>query len=256
MPMLSKNPSLPDAYTLGDHQLPIQTSKRRKLIAVKIKHNALVLEVPHKVSNRQLKLVLDKNEQWLLNRVDELTQQLQKRFIGLDGDTFEFKGHLYQCVWQEDEKKPVLPKLTLNFCHLSKVLNCQFSPMHDQPKDAQLVCKHVVQNFIQLAEDYFTVKVDYFAKQMGLEFQSVTVKGYKSRWGSCYPDGRIQFNWRLMQAPEWVIDYVIVHELAHLVHANHSRDFWRLVEKHYPAMQNAKKVIKDNGRNWIGFCQT
>jgi len=113
----------------------------------------------------------------------------------------------------------------------------------------------IVNFFKQTAVDYLQQKLDFYADEMELNYQSLTVKAYKSRWGSCYSDGRIQFNWRLMQAPEWVIDYVVVHELAHLVHHNHSKPFWQLVEKYYPLTKAAKRELKIHGPDWIQLLQ-
>ncbi|MCF6345251.1 MAG: M48 family metallopeptidase [Thiomicrorhabdus sp.] len=85
--------------------------------------------------------------------------------------------------------------------------------------------------------------------------RELLVKGYKSRWGSCCSDGRLQFNWRLWQAPDWVIDYVIVHELCHRVYPNHSKAFWALVMQHYPKTNEAKRMIKQQGKRWIKFLE-
>ncbi|CAN8141022.1 conserved hypothetical protein [uncultured Thiomicrorhabdus sp.] len=63
----------------------------------------------------------------------------------------------------------------------------------------------------------------------------------------------MQFNWKLLQAPKWVVDYVIVHELAHLVHPNHSRDFWNLVQQHYPETLKAKVYLKQSGNQMMQF---
>jgi len=99
----------------------------------------------------------------------------------------------------------------------------------------------------QQAEMHFKDRCHFFASMLGRHPQSVGIKSYKSRWGSCHHDGRVYFNWRLMMAPEWVIDYVVVHELCHLVHPNHSKQFWILAESTFPVCQEAKKWLKING---------
>ncbi|RLL50929.1 M48 family peptidase [Mariprofundus sp. EBB-1] len=97
------------------------------------------------------------------------------------------------------------------------------------------------------AEKHFQQRSHHFATQIGVAPASIGVKTYKSRWGSCHHDGRIYFNWRLMMAPEWVIDYVIVHELCHLIHHNHSKQFWHVVEQTMPDYRHAKVWLKTNG---------
>ncbi|MBO1927192.1 M48 family metallopeptidase [Thiomicrorhabdus sp. 6S2-11] len=107
---------------------------------------------------------------------------------------------------------------------------------------------------IKEAEDYLLPKVRFYAKQMQLSPKQIKVKNYKSCWGNCYHQrGLVQFNWKLLQAPEWVVDYVIVHELAHLVHPNHSRDFWSLVQQHYPETPNAKVYLQQSGNQMMQF---
>ena len=75
----------------------------------------------------------------------------------------------------------------------------------------------------------------------------VVVRNQRSRWGSCSRQGTISLNWRLVQAPEFVRDYIILHELAHLRHLNHSHRFWREVERLCPGYREAEKWLKDHG---------
>jgi predicted metal-dependent hydrolase len=107
---------------------------------------------------------------------------------------------------------------------------------------------------IKEAEDYLLPKVRFYAEQMQLSPKQIKVKNYKSCWGNCYHQrGLVQFNWKLLQAPKWVVDYVIVHELAHLVHPNHSRDFWSLVQQHYPETPKAKVYLQQSGNQMMQF---
>ena len=75
---------------------------------------------------------------------------------------------------------------------------------------------------------------------------ALKIRFYKSRWGSCDNQARITLNNRLAMAPDSVVDYVIVHELCHLVHQNHSSDFWALVEHFYPNFRNSKRWLKQH----------
>ncbi|MBN4076872.1 M48 family metallopeptidase [Mariprofundus ferrooxydans] len=99
----------------------------------------------------------------------------------------------------------------------------------------------------QQAEHYIQQRALDFVPTIGKAPTTIGVKAYKSRWGSCHHDGRIYFNYRLIMAPSRVIDYVIVHELCHLIHHNHSNDFWQLVEHIMPAYSQAKVWLKANG---------
>ena len=85
------------------------------------------------------------------------------------------------------------------------------------------------------------------AAQTGIEIKLVTVRNQRSRWGSCSANGTISLNWRLVQTPEFVRDYIIYHELMHLREMNHSARFWARVEEVCPAWRDAERWIKRNG---------
>jgi predicted metal-dependent hydrolase len=87
------------------------------------------------------------------------------------------------------------------------------------------------------------------AGQLGLTVARVSVRNQKWRWGSCSRRGHICLNWRLVQTPDWVRDYVMIHELMHLLRMDHSRKFWKLVAAACPDYQNARRWLRENGRS-------
>ena len=87
-------------------------------------------------------------------------------------------------------------------------------------------------------------RVDYFANIMGLKYGRITITGAKTRFGSCSSKGNLAFSYRLMLYPAEAIDYVIVHELAHLIELNHSKRFYKIVESVFPDYQERKKLLK------------
>jgi len=86
-----------------------------------------------------------------------------------------------------------------------------------------------------------------YACRIGVKNYAIGIKNYRSRWGCCHHDGRIYFNWRIIMAPKQVISYIVVHEMCHLVHHNHSRAFWQLVEQTMPDYREAETWLKING---------
>lgn len=86
-----------------------------------------------------------------------------------------------------------------------------------------------------------------YAAAMGAKFRRITIRDQKSRWGSCSANGDLSYSWRLIFAPSHVLDYVAAHEVAHLVHMNHGRKFWRLVLTHCPDAPRAKRWLKEHG---------
>lgn len=101
------------------------------------------------------------------------------------------------------------------------------------------------------AKEYISNRVSFFADVMGVSFGRICIKHQKTRWGSCSGKGNLNFNCLLMLCPLEVIDYVIIHELCHLKHPNHSKDFWNEVEKYMSDYKVHKKWLKDKGHTLI-----
>lgn len=82
------------------------------------------------------------------------------------------------------------------------------------------------------ASKYIATRTQILAKKMGIAYQRISLRQQSSRWGSCSSRGNLNFNWRLVHYPPAIIDYVIIHELAHRLEMNHSKKFWEIVKKH------------------------
>lgn len=98
---------------------------------------------------------------------------------------------------------------------------------------------------IALAKERIPVRVAYFAKIMGVTYGRITIREQKTRWGSCSEKGNLNFNWQLILMSEDVMDYVIVHELAHRIEMNHSRAFWSVVERVLPDYRERRRRLKE-----------
>ncbi|MBO5209101.1 MAG: M48 family metallopeptidase [Lachnospiraceae bacterium] len=101
------------------------------------------------------------------------------------------------------------------------------------------------------ARDYIPKRVAYFQTMTGGQYARITIRDQKTRWGSCSGNGTLSFNWRLMLAPPAILDYVVVHELCHLTHMNHSAAFWAAVESVYPDYKTARKWLKEHGHELV-----
>ena len=92
-----------------------------------------------------------------------------------------------------------------------------------------------------------------YAAALGVKVVSVAMRSQATRWGSCSSTGRLNYNWRLILAPPFVLDYVAAHEVAHLVHMNHSPSFWKTVERALPDMARGKAWLKAHGKTLMGY---
>ena len=91
---------------------------------------------------------------------------------------------------------------------------------------------------------YLSERTGYYSKLMGVKPTGIKITSAKKRFGSCSGKNSICYSWRLMQYPAEAIDYVVVHELAHIVHKNHGREFYKLIEKYFPDYKRREKMLK------------
>lgn len=235
-------------FTLGNHELEIIKTARKGSIGLRVEPNRIALMVPKQLADAAIVAFVESEQSWLLQQIEEHQSQMPKQLVMKSGHELLLFGD--KVMFKEDHHTPV-KKMHLThddtcitvFCKQSRALK----------NERHHIYRHLVDFFHQQLIDHLTPKVTEWEKRIGVQTQSVQIKNYRSRWGSCYSDGRVQFNWKLVMAPKAVIDYVVVHELCHLVHANHSAAFWNLVEQHCPDFETHKAWLKENGAALIAF---
>lgn len=102
--------------------------------------------------------------------------------------------------------------------------------------------------YMEKAKQKIVPQSKFYATHLGVKFNRILISDLKYRWGSCTPGNSLNFNWRLIKAPIRVIDYVIVHELAHLLEPNHTSKFWGIIKAQLPDYLRAKEWLKNNGK--------
>jgi predicted metal-dependent hydrolase len=101
--------------------------------------------------------------------------------------------------------------------------------------------------YLAQAKEKLKPRIAAFATEIGVSYSRIWVRDLKYRWGSCTPGGTLSFNWRIIQAPMIVVDYLIVHELVHILEPNHSPEFWNIVAVHVPSWTKARSWLKQHG---------
>ncbi len=101
--------------------------------------------------------------------------------------------------------------------------------------------------FVEHAKLTIPPRVEFYAENMGAAYNAIMISDMQYRWGSCTPAKTLNFNWRLVKAPMHVVDYVVVHELAHILEHNHSPRFWQLVKTQIPYFETSKNWLKTHG---------
>lgn len=121
----------------------------------------------------------------------------------------------------------------------------------DERSKLEKITFEQIKELADQAVEYIPKRVKYYAEKENFVYNKITIKNLVSRWGSCSTKGNLNFNCLLMLTPDYVIDYIVVHELCHLREMNHSEKFWTEVEKIMPDYQRAELWLKQNGGNLI-----
>lgn len=114
-------------------------------------------------------------------------------------------------------------------------------------QDEGFLSEQEIKRLVDLAKQVIPETVAYYARLMSVTYGRISIRKQKTRWGSCSPEGNLNFNCLLMMAPPEVLDYVVVHELSHRLEMNHSSKFWVQVEKVLPDYRQPRKWLKEQG---------
>ncbi|MFZ5639397.1 MAG: M48 family metallopeptidase [Bacillota bacterium] len=161
--------------------------------------------------------------------------------MGMSGEKILFRGEHFNLEVIECDRKTT--KVKINDTDLLAYVDRSL-PRQARSREIRIKLE---QWFRLMARETFTETADYYKAKLGVEYRAIRIKNQKTRWGSCSQRGNLNFNWRLVMAPIEIIDYVVVHELCHLVYMDHSKDFWRLVESLLPDYRQRKGWLKENG---------
>jgi predicted metal-dependent hydrolase len=154
----------------------------------------------------------------------------------VSGEAFSYLGRNYRLKVAEGELTPI--KLVQGRLTIS-------AP--NDPSQHKLVKCALTSWLRRRAELKLREKIIRYSLIVGVETNGYKVKDFQSRWGSCTPRGRVDFNWKIIMAPNRVVDYVVVHELCHLKQHDHSPQFWKLVESIMPDYLESKEWLRVNG---------
>lgn len=212
----------------------VKYSSKRRSIALQIVGGELRIRAPLGVSTQDIDALVAKKRPWIVKHLHLSVAQaapnwLRKRCVPLHG--------VLRTIHVQHAKTTAVV-LSDNVITLSLSARTSVTDV----KLAQLL----KQWFRQQAIVWFTQRVLFWQQKMELAPSAVMVGNWKTKWGYCKSNAELGFNWRLLMAPEWVADYVIVHELAHLRYMNHSAKFWQLVQQFYPSHSDAKLWLKQH----------
>lgn len=234
----------PQTIRLGGQDVPylLKRSPRRRTIGLKIDRAGLTVAVPHRLSRRDLESVLRDKAEWVLGKLAEARVRLVPLPEWRDGELLPFLGaQIGLCLRQGGVRaQPVLA-------------GEQLLVALAEPANALAVQAKVLAWYRREALACFQERTALYAGRLGVALPGLSLSNARARWGSCNSRGAVRLNWRLVKAPLAQIDYVVAHELAHLVEMNHSPAFWRVVERLCPDYAAHRAALKVQGEQYHIF---
>ncbi|WP_426065245.1 M48 family metallopeptidase [Flavobacterium sp. DSP2-3-1] len=211
----------------------IKFSKRKTLNITVERDRKIIVRAPLNLSLEKIEEIVQSKRQWLkekMNHIQKYPADTEpKEFIS--GETLLYLGRNYQLLVVDE----VIEGIEFNQrFRISKV---------NQEKANQLFKAWYMKQALQKIEPLAKM----YANSLGVKYNEFKTSEMKYRWGSCTPNNNIIFNWRIVKAPMYVLEYLVAHELVHLIEGNHTPRFWNILSIQVPHYQKAKNWLKVNG---------
>jgi len=214
----------------------VRSAARKKLTITVERDREIIVHAPEGASEEAVRRVVDAKRQWILAKLRH-PQKYQDRPHApgkevVNGESAPYLGRDYRIEVTETASGEI-----------------ELSRLFLVPAAHQAKRRAVLRDwYIARAKEKILARVEQHARELGVEFTAAKIVDNRYRWGSCTVNDSVNFNWRLIKAPMFVIDYVIVHELAHLIESNHTPRFWSIVRAHTSTMEKAKAWLKEHGQ--------
>lgn len=215
-------------------KIKVIRSLRRTMTLQILPDKTLVVKAPLFLPQFEIDRFIKKHEGWVKKRLETITERKKANKKFQEGEEFLFLGKIY--ILKIGNYKQI--EFKDNFLLFPNFLVFR--------KEKELNGWYINQ-----AKLFITNQVEKYAFQMKANYKSIMFSDTRSKWGTCFADNRLQFSWRLIMAPILVINYVIIHELAHTFEKNHGRRFWSKVRLFNPSFRQQIKWLKSHGNTLI-----
>ena len=215
----------------------VRSRKRRKTLVLTIERDGrVVIRVPYHTPEREIEAFFNGKLAWVKKKIDEKKNRIEsaehpKQFIA--GEKFLYLGEHYPLEMREPGKGRSRLALSHGIFFLDSDCTAKARDIF-------------IQWYKERAREIFTERVNFYSRKLKLYPKEIRISSAKTRYGSCTADNKVFFSFRLVMAPYPKIDYVIVHELAHIKIKNHSQRFWRYMEEVMPEYRKYRKWLKEN----------
>ncbi|WP_297518861.1 SprT family zinc-dependent metalloprotease [uncultured Clostridium sp.] len=200
----------------------------KKSVSIEVDNKGkTIIRMPKKISKENIDKILSKRFEWIKENVEQIKKKnnfvITRSFE--EGEKFLYLGELYILVFAKEEKIDIEKKII-------------YAKKENTKKSLEKLYKI-------LARDYIIGRVDYFSSNFREEAKIIKIKNQKRRWGSCSFDNNLNFNFKIIMARKEIVDYLVIHEMSHMPHKNHSSDFWNQVKKIIPDYISLRRELKE-----------
>ena len=219
-----------------------RSRRRRKTVQITVDGGDVRVAAPMATPCEELRGMVRKRARWILAHASQsLLKASTKQFVS--GETLPYLGRNVRIVVEPGDVRS--PEVQFDNWQLRVVVPSG----HDDDKRYELIRHAIVTWYRARAAEELAASVDRWWPRLGRgEKSRILVRDQRRRWASCAPDGTLRFNWRVMILEPSLMEYIVVHEMAHLTHLNHSKDFWGLVSKTMPDVQQLRQRLREVGR--------
>lgn len=233
----------PKTVRLRDRDVPylLKRSQQRRSIVLTVDESGLTVSAPWRSSERRILAIIRDAEAWVLKKLETWSGYETRTQTWAEGDRIRYLGGT---LTLRLEMQPVAATAVLDGPGELRI------GLPD-PADAGAVKAATVNWYRRHAQANFTERIIRYAPGLDVALPRLLLSNARTRWGSCNARREVRLNWRLIQAQQPTIDYVVVHELAHLIEMNHSRRFWNLVAAACPHHRDARDELDRMGRYYM-----
>jgi predicted metal-dependent hydrolase len=219
----------------------LKRTKRRRSIVFSIDGNGLVVHSPWKTADSRIERSLSESADWIIRKLDEWSGYQSRVQRWANGEPIAYLGRNLTLEIVADAI--LVPALLADEWRLRITVADTGSETRIREAAIAWYRRHAAHNFSE--------RIAHYCSLMQLRVPRLFLSNARTQWGSCNAKAQLRLNWRLIQAPQDVVDYVVVHELAHLTEMNHSRRFWKIVERNYPDHLHARKHLNERGHWYL-----
>lgn len=218
-----------------EYQL-IKSNRKTVTISV-LPTKEVIVKTPKYLSDKEVMKMVKQKAKWIDDKISKMQDNItfEKKYVDGDGILFKGKEYKLKVIEEIGLKKSVVRIHQDEIIIIMNQINREQIPnvldRWYKEKAKELVCE----------------KIEHYNSFIHKKITNIRIKDQKKRWGSCSSLGNLNFNWRIIMMPEEMFDYIIVHEMCHLLYLNHSRDYWKSVEKILPDYKEREKWIRQNG---------